>query len=62
MPCIHIHLSKEDNKASGMEITVKVIIEEDFSKKKRNGKSYCHMRFYGEKNHILKTRYFNRCT
>lgn len=35
MPCIHIHLSKEDNKASGMEITVKVIIEEDFSKKKK---------------------------
>lgn len=37
MPCIHIHLSKEDNKASGMEITVKVIIEEDFSKKKEMG-------------------------
>jgi hypothetical protein len=31
--CIHIHVSK-DNEASGTEITVKVVIEENFLKKK----------------------------
>lgn len=53
MPCIHIHVSREDNKASGTEITDKVIIEENFSKKKKEmGNLIVTWDFMEKKSHI----------